>query len=227
MKQFAQHAYKLIPVALAFASFMLYLRTLAPDVVDADGGQFQFAAWNFGFVHPTGYPLFLILGGAFQHLVPIGNPAFRLNLFNAVIAALAVTMLYLTVNKLTRARGAAIVAALSFALTRTFWYDASAAEVYALHTFFVALLLYIALRWQDQPSARKFAAFCFVFGLALTHHRAVVLWVPAFLAFAVAGFKFQVSGFTYHVSSITHHVSSITYHASRFVFYLLLPLWLY
>jgi hypothetical protein len=187
------YARKWFPLALALASFALYLRTLAPDVVDADGGQFQFAAWTFGFVHPTGYPLFLILGGAFQHLVPIGNPAFRLNLLNALIAALAVAMLYLAVNELTRARGAAIVAAASFALTRTFWYDASAVEVYALHTFFVALLLYIALRWQPTPTARALAAFCFVFGLALTHHRAIVLWVPAFLAFAVASCTLQFS----------------------------------
>ena len=173
------------PFALALASFALYLRTLAPDVVDADGGEFQFAAWNFGFVHPTGYPLFLILGGAFQHLVPIGNPAFRLNLFNAIIAALAVATLYLAVNELTHHRDAASVAALSFALTRTFWYDASAAEVYALHTFFVALLLYLALRWQTQPTARAFAAFCLAFGLALTHHRSIVLWLPAFAVFLV------------------------------------------
>ncbi|MCI0476981.1 MAG: DUF2723 domain-containing protein [Anaerolineales bacterium] len=196
-----RYADKLIPFALALASLALYLRTLAPDVVDADGGEFQFAAWNFGFVHPTGYPLFLILGGLFQHLVPIGNPAFRLNLFTALTAALAVAALYLAVNELTRARGAAIIAAASFALTRMFWYDASAAETYALNAVF------IALRWQSGPSARKFAVFCFISGLALTHHRAIVLWIPAFaLFFLVSSFKFQVSGFKFHVLRITHYV---------------------
>ncbi len=205
----------LLACLLALASFALYLRTLAPDVVDADGGEFQFAAWNFGFVHPTGYPLFLILGGAFQHLVPMGNPAFRLNLFNALLAACAVATLYLAANELARARGAALLAAASFALTRTFWYDASAAEVYALHAFFVALLLYIALRWQAHPSARVFAAFCFVFGLALTHHRAIVLWLPAFALFlAVSGFRFQVS-------RITHYFLLF---ALPFLLYLYIPL---
>lgn len=200
MRRITQHADKLIPFALAFASFALYLRTLAPDVVDADGGEFQFAAWNFGFVHPTGYPLFLILGGAFQHLVPIGNPAFRLNLFNAIIAAFAVAIVYLVALELAQHRGAAITAAASFALTRTFWYDASSAEVYALHVFFVALLLYIALRWQAQTTTREFAMFCFVFGLALTHHRAVVLWLPAFALFFLLEFKVQGSKFkVYHL----------------------------
>lgn len=187
-----------LPFIIAVVSFALYLRTLAPDVVDADGGEFQFAAWNFGFVHPTGYPLFLILGGAFQHLVPIGNPAFRLNLFNAIIAALVVAFVYLVAHELTRHRGASIIAAAVFGLTRTFWYDASAAETYALNTLFVALLIYLALRWQAEPSARKFAVFCLVFGLALTHHRSILLWLPAFaLFFVVSGFKFQVSGSTF------------------------------
>jgi hypothetical protein len=206
---------------IALASFALYLRTLAPDVVDADGGELQFAAWNFGFVHPTGYPLYLILGGLFQHLVPMGNPAYRLNLFNALTAALAVAALYLAANELTRARGAAILAAASFALTRTFWYDASAAETYALNAFFIALLIYIALRWQSEPSTPKFAAFCFAFGLALTHHRAVLLWVPAFALFFVLSSQFHVSRFTLRVSRITHYFLLFTF---PFLLYLYLPL---
>ncbi|HEX7593990.1 MAG TPA: DUF2723 domain-containing protein, partial [Anaerolineae bacterium] len=124
--QTAQHLDALIAFVIALASLLLYLRTLAPDVVDADGGEFQFAAWNFSFVHPTGYPLFLILGGAFQHLVPFGNPAYRLNLFTAITAALAVAAVYFAAHEVTRQRGAAIIAAASFALTRTFWFDASA-----------------------------------------------------------------------------------------------------
>lgn len=221
MRRFAQHADKLIPLALVLASFAVYLRTLAPDVVDADGGEFQFAAWNFGFVHPTGYPLFLILGGAFQHLVPIGNPAFRLNLFNALIAACAAAALYLAVNELTRARGAAMLAAASFALTRAFWRDASAAEVYALHAFFVALLLYIALRWQSHPNARVFAAFCFVGGLALTHHRAIVLWVPAFALF------FLVSSLRGRGSGDRSQGARTAFYVLRFAFCVLFPLSLY
>jgi len=172
----------LIPFALALASFLLYLRTLAPDVVDADGGEFQFAAWNFSFVHPTGYPLYLILGGVFQHLLPIGNPAYRLNVFTAITATLAVAAVYLAAKEITRPRAAAVAAA-SFALARVFWYDGSAAETYDLNAFFVALLIFIALRWQANPGARTLGAFCFVAGLALTHHRTIILWIPAFVVF--------------------------------------------
>ncbi|MEW5718153.1 MAG: DUF2723 domain-containing protein [Chloroflexota bacterium] len=209
----------IIPLALAIITLLLYTRTLAPDVVDADGGEFQFAAWNFGFVHPTGYPLFLILGGLFQHVVPVGNPAYRLNLFTAVTAVCAVVALYFAANELTHHRGAAFVAAASFTVTRTFWYDASAAEVYALNAFFVAVLIYLALCWQAEATARKFAVFCFAFGLALTHHRSIILWIPAFaLFFGVSGFKVQSSRF---------QVSGFRFQIRRFAFCFLVPLALY
>ena len=215
---------KFIPLILALASFILYLRTLAPDVVDADGGEFQFAAWNFSFVHPTGYPLYLIVGGIFQHLMPLGNPAFRLNLFTAITASLAVAAVYLAANEITHHRGAAIIAALVFAATRTFWYDASAAETYDLNAFFVALLIYLALRWQSQPNAKIFAVFCFTYGLALTHHRTIILWLPIFVVFFALVTWQSKSGLVLRVPS---HVSRITSHALRFTFYALLPLLFY
>lgn len=186
-------------VLIGLASFYLYLFTLAPDVLDSDGGEFQFAAWNFSFVHPTGYPLFLLLGGFFQHLFPIGNPAFRLNAFNAIIASLAVSILYLGAKELTQSRVAALIAAASFALARTFWFNASGAEVYALNALFLALLIFLALRWRALSRTRTLVVFCFVYGLALTHHRSIALWIPAFALFfflvlrARSQIKFQIS----------------------------------
>jgi hypothetical protein len=206
----------LIAFALAFASTLLYLRTLAPDVVDADGGELQFAGWNFSFVHPTGYPLFLILGGLFQHLVPIGNPAYRLNIFTALTAAGAVATLYLGIKEMTQQRAVSIIAAASFALTQTFWYDASAAETYALNVFFIAFLILLALMWQREPTARRSTASCFVYGLALAHHRTIVLWLPAFvLFFIIVALKSRVP------------VSTFRLLPSAFLFFAPLLLYLY
>ncbi len=213
-----RHPDALVTFAVALASFLLYLRTLAPGVVDADGGEFQFAAWNFSFVHPTGYPLYLILGGLFQHLVLIGDPAFRLNVFTAVTGALAAGAVNLAAREMTRHRGAALFAAATFALSRTFWFDASAAETYALNAFFVALLIFIALRWQSNPSVKTFTAFCFVYGLGLAHHRTIILWIPAFVLF----FAFVA----WHLRR-SFHASRFTFYFCLFAFAFLLPLTLY
>ncbi len=206
-------------LAMALASLLLYMRTLAPDVVDADGGELQFAAWNFSFVHPTGYPLFLIVGGLFQHLLPIGNPAFRLNVFNAILAAFAVGAFYLAAKETTQSRAVALMAAASFALSRTFWFNASGAEVYALNALFLAALIFIALRWSAHPNVRTFAIFCFVYGLALTHHRTIGLWIPTFVLFFVIVVRQK------HFSPFPFPVSRL--HFLLFAFAFLLPLLLY
>lgn len=216
------------PVLVALTSFYLYLFTLAPDVLDSDGGEFQFAAWNFSFVHPTGYPLFLLFGGLFQHLFPIGNPAFRLNVFNAMLAALAVSVVYLAAREITHSRAAATITAVTFALSRTFWFNASGAEVYALNALFLALLIYLALRWRAAPSTRTFATFCLVYGLALTHHRTVALWIPAFAVF----FFFVQSHNPEHASlrpvpSALRHPSRSRFALCAFSFLLPLALYLY
>ena len=44
-----------------------YLRTLAPGMLAGDPGEFQFAAWRLGLAHPTGYPLYMMLGWIWQH----------------------------------------------------------------------------------------------------------------------------------------------------------------
>jgi len=85
---------QLLLLLIAFA-LGLYLRTLAPGLLSGDPGEFQFAAWRLGLAHPTGYPLYLLLGSAWQHLLAfVGvDPAAALNAFSAVIGALAVALL--------------------------------------------------------------------------------------------------------------------------------------
>lgn len=51
--------------------------------------------------HPTGYPSFLLLGKLFTYL-PVGDVAFRVNLFCAVCGILAVLFTYLIALRLSR-----------------------------------------------------------------------------------------------------------------------------
>ncbi|OUC09049.1 hypothetical protein RY27_05280, partial [Litorilinea aerophila] len=85
-----------IVLLLMAATLALYVRMAAPDMLPGDSGEFQFAAWRLGLAHPTGYPLYLLLGSAWQHLLAVLglNPAAALNLFSGVVGALAVGQLY-------------------------------------------------------------------------------------------------------------------------------------
>ncbi len=173
-----------VVVALFGLSLGLYVRTLAPSVATIfdDSLEFQLVCYQPGIAHPTGYPLYTLLGKAFT-LLPWGDVAFRVNLMSALFAALTVAWLYPTALLLTDRRLPAIVPPLALALSPVFWSQATIAEVYTLNALFVVLMLYVLLRWPQHSTPRYPLLFAFVYGLSLTHHRTMILLLPAALVF--------------------------------------------
>lgn len=182
-----------LAIGLGAAALALYVVTLAPTVLAGDGGEFQFVPYLFGIAHPTGYPLYCLLGGVWSRLLPLGDVAFRMNLFSAVAAAAAVALLYPTgLEMLRRASPAlplparrllAALAAATLAATPTLWSQAVMAEVYGLHIFLAVLLFYLLLAWSRRRERRLLLLAALCFGLGLAHHSTTVLWLPAALAF--------------------------------------------
>jgi hypothetical protein len=125
--------------------------------------------------------------------VPLGDAAYRVNLLSAVFAASCVALLYpLGLETLRTAfqrppdafvRAAAILSTITLAVSRTFWSQALKAEVYALNSLFVVATLYLLLRWAESRSARTLRAAALVYGLSLTHHVTMLLFLPAGLLF--------------------------------------------
>ncbi|HXF62567.1 MAG TPA: DUF2723 domain-containing protein [Caldilineaceae bacterium] len=188
---------------LAAAALALYLRTLAPDVLPGDPGEFQAAAWRLGLAHPTGYPLYLLLGSAVQHLLAwVGiRPAAALNGLSALLGALAVALLYLlvlrwTVGPVLVRRLAGVYSAVLLAVNLTFWSQALIAEVYTLHTLLMLALLLAAQQViPARPGApspavtgRGLILLAGLAGLSLTHHgMSLLLFPPLALYLALAG----------------------------------------
>ena len=97
----------LVAVLAGVLALGVYIRSLAPGLLWGDSAEFQMAAWLGGFAHPTGYPLYLMLGWLWTHLVPLRDPAFRMNLFSALCGGVAVALLSLVVMRLLRFLAAA------------------------------------------------------------------------------------------------------------------------
>ena len=77
---------------LAFALF-IYIRTIPPTVWFIDSGELAAVCTTLGIAHPTGYPLFTIVGHLFTN-IPIGSEAYRMNLMCGIFCALGVFMLF-------------------------------------------------------------------------------------------------------------------------------------
>ncbi len=77
----------------------------------------------------------------------------------------------------------ALFAALTFAVTPTFWSQAVVAEVYALNAVFVAAILLGLVSWAERLDRRWLYATALLFGLSLAHHRTTLLYIPAIVVF--------------------------------------------
>src|SRR4249920_3151898 len=81
--------------ASALIAFSVYLMTLAPTVWFIDSGELASVATTLGIAHPTGYPLFTIIGHLFS-MLPIGtSEIYRLNLMSSFFCALGIFMFFL------------------------------------------------------------------------------------------------------------------------------------
>ena len=167
---------------MGLAALLLYAATAAPGIVELfdDSLEFQLVAPTFAIAHPTGYPLYTLLGGLYSRVIfPFGNWAWRMNLFSALAGGATVGLLYLLAKRLSGGQWwSGLAAALAFALGPLWWSQTTVAEVYALHNLFVVALLYTAVSLGKQPSNRQVTLLCGLAGLSLTHHRTAALLLP-------------------------------------------------
>jgi len=139
-------AFALLPVIL----LVIYLLTLAPAITwahhGADGGDLVTAVARGSIPHPPGSPTYLLLGELFLRL-PWGDPAWRLNVMSAVLAAGTAALTAATVSLLPSSiLHPPICTGLSLGLAPLFWSQALISEVYAPAALFTALVAYLALR---------------------------------------------------------------------------------
>jgi hypothetical protein len=166
----------------------VYVLTLAPTVTFEDSGQLITAAATLGISHPSGYPVFALVGQLFT-LLPFGSWAWRVNLASAAAAAAACGVFYLLLRRLFRAADAeagvsasvaAAAAAVALGFGFTFWSQAVVAEAYAVNALVLVATLACVLNFASTREARWGYLAAFLGGLALAAHTSsVVVTVPA------------------------------------------------
>jgi len=162
--------------------FIIYLQTLCPTVTEFDSGELITVQATLGIAHPTGYPLFTIIGYLFSYIPLPMSVAYKMNLLCAIWCAATVIVLVKTmkllldnINVFTKKNIewsdlpfskseliktiTAISTGLVFAFSYTFWAQATKTEVYSLQLFLSALIIYFAfkafLRMDTDPPVKK------------------------------------------------------------------------
>jgi len=159
-------------VVLAAAA-VLYITTCAPGVVWQDSGVIQYRVWQKDIEGCLGlalsHPLYYLVAIA-ASWVPIGEPAYRVNVTTALISAFAVANLYLLLRLWVGDILAALVGACSLALAHTFWRHATIPETYSLTAALLLLELTALLRFAQSGRVRYIYLLAFVNGLSVANH---------------------------------------------------------
>lgn len=163
-------------------ALLLYGRAVTPGLLPGDSGEFQTLAYLLGNTHPTGYPVYLLLARVFAFL-PLGNPAYRVNLFSAVMGALAVSGVFLCGRLISRYRATAVAGALAMAVSATLWSQALIAEVYTAGAAFLVFIILALLWWDVSGQTWSLYAAGLLGGLSIGVHMSVALLAPAVLLF--------------------------------------------
>ena len=185
------------PAAAAALTLVFVVPTLAPGVLNWDTAEFQTVGPVLGTAHPTGYPSYVILGWlASIVLQPIGDPAFRMNLLQAILAAAAVGGATALVQVLTGRRTIALATGLVLACTQLFWRLSTHADPHMFHIALTALLFLVLLAWDSRRHSaspgtvahadRWLVAAAGIYGAAVANHSLALLLPPAIGLFILA-----------------------------------------
>jgi len=194
--------YTLTNRLLAGVSFLItlitYTLTLQPSVPFWDCGEFSAAtAWQ-QVPHPPGAPLFLLIGRWF-HMLPFGDPGWRINMVSAVASAFTAFLCYLIIVKMIErwrpyregrpitsflpTFGGALIGTLAFTWCDTQWFNSVESEVYAAGTTLIASMIWLMMRWNEQADKpgheRYLLMIAYLSGLAFGIHLLALLVIPA------------------------------------------------
>ena len=165
--------------AVFLGALVLYVITLAPTTQFWDTSEYMAAAYTLGIPHPPGNPFFVLVAHVWGLIPWAAGYAQRVNLLAAVTSAVSAGCWFLIGERWLRnvvpvvwpRRLAALAGAFVAATAFTVWNQSVVNEkVYTLSLLSIALILWLIVRWDDQPAgeAHDHYLLLIVYLLALT-----------------------------------------------------------
>ncbi len=208
MKQFRLVDNILGWLAFAIAAFV-YCSTIEPTASFWDCPEFISTGYKLEIGHPPGAPFFMLTANLFsQFASDPSQVAYMVNMMSALLSAATILFLYWTISHLVRRllirqedffrsstlaelglskiiaiEASAMVGALIYTFSDTFWFSAVEGEVYAYSSAFTAVVFWLILKWEDQadqPHAdRWLVLIMYMTGLSIGVHLLNLLCLPA------------------------------------------------
>jgi hypothetical protein len=178
----------------------IYGLTLAPTFLHIDCGELVAAQWLLGIAHPTGYPLFTLLGHLFLKIPLFDRPVVQANWLSAIwtaggVALFAIVLYRHLLNIAPPGRVKqpdaatnpasgffvfiiSIAAALMLGCSLTVWAQANAAEVYSLQVCLFSTILLALQNAYHYNTIKAWMWASVAVGLGFSNHMTTMMVLP-------------------------------------------------
>jgi hypothetical protein len=207
--------YKLLNNVIGLIIFLIasfvYISTIEPTASFWDCGEYIACSFKLEVGHPPGAPTFMLIGRLFSLFA--SDPkmvAACVNTMSALASAGTIMFMYFSLTLLGRKLitamkeeftdgrmyaiiGSGIVGSLAYCFCDSFWFSAVEGEVYAMSSFFTAMVFWAILKWDADDTARadKWIVFiAYMIGLSIGVHLLNLLTIPS-IVFIVYFKKFK------------------------------------
>jgi hypothetical protein len=188
----ARRAFLALTVIISGA---VYWATRCPTVELIDSGELALAAKNLGIAHPTGYPLYTLLGRIFA-ILPFGELIFRVNLLSLLFTASATGFLYLLISEFISSDQPGFIkeaissaGALFVGFSPVWWAQGTTNEVYSLNLLLISISIWSLAKFISEKSYRWLVLSLYTLGLSLANHLSAVYLIPGFLYLIIVTLK--------------------------------------
>lgn len=201
-------------------STLVYMLTIEPTASWWDCGEYIATAYKLQVGHPPGAPLFQLIGRFFSLFAfgDVTKVALMINVMSALSSSFTILFLFWTITKLAKkvavkageftqtkvfaVLGSGFVGALAYTFSDSFWFSAVEGEVYAMSSFFTALVFWAILKWEEEANEkgnyRWLILIAYLMGLSIGVHLLNLLAIPAIAyIFYYKKYKTTQKGFIY------------------------------
>ncbi len=150
----------------------VYIMTMEATGSLWDCGEFASSAYKLQIPHPPGAPLFVLIGRLFMAPFDAQHAATGINLMSALASGFTILFLFWTITHFARKlvmkdgteinnekiigiMAAGVIGALAYTFSDSFWYSAVEGEVYALSSFFTAIVFWAMVKWEQNVDAEE------------------------------------------------------------------------
>ncbi|PHK05297.1 hypothetical protein VF10_37930, partial [Nostoc linckia z13] len=149
-------------------ALIVYSLTVEPTLSFWDAGEYIATSANLEVGHPPGAPLFQMIGAFFAMFAfgDVTKVALMTNMVSVFSSAFTILFMFWSSTIILRELiqkfsefnksnavvilGASAVGSLAFTFSDSFWFSAVETEVYAMASLFIAILLWLGLRWGEE-----------------------------------------------------------------------------